>query len=193
MISKLRKKELKNVITELLNKNLYMKITKFLTVYCGVNERVINNKIVSHKDISFLLPNLKRISYDDALNNIEAFYRGELIIVIDSYGNIAPYVTPIIDNKNISDSEQEDEEYSEIDIEIYVENEDCDTVKDAISDENLSRYELAILCKYYRKNQQYSKYRATRELLKSKKDEENVEKYKNKKLELRMKGREEDD
>ncbi len=191
MTNKLRKKELKKVITELLNKNLYMKITKFLTTYCGVNERIINKKPVSHRDISFLLPDLKRVSYDDALNNIEAFYKGELIIVIDSYGNIAPYVTPIIDNKNIN--YENDEEYSEIDIEIYVENKDCDIVKDAILDENLSRYELAILCRYYKENQQYSKYRVARELLKLKKDEENVENYKNKKLQLRMKGREEDD
>ncbi len=90
MTNKLRKKELKKVITELLNKNLYMKITKFLTTYCGVNERIINKKPVSHRDISFLLPDLKRVSYDDALNNIEAFYKGELII------------EPIIINAHIS-------------------------------------------------------------------------------------------
>lgn len=157
-------------------------ITKFLTKYLNIKNDKLNKVMISHDDVYMLFPNLERVSLDFALKNKELIYNGDILLIIDSYGNVEPYITPEIENQILDN-----------DVEIEIEDEHKDKIKNVILDENLSRYELALLCGYYKRKQDLAKYRIVRDLLKIKKDEKSVEKFKNKKLELIMKGREEDD
>ncbi len=173
-----RKLKLKKIKKELekLKENDGISINKFLIRFYGIK---IGKLKISHDDICILLPNLEKINLDIILKNKNLIYTGKVVLIIDSYGNVQSYITPEINDytENIINTE-EDKKLK---------------FKGSVLDENLSRYELGILCEYYKKTKDCAKYRVVRELLKSKKDEESVEKFKNKKLELIMKGREEND
>lgn len=173
-----RKLKLKKIKKELekLKENNSMSISKFLIRFFGIP---IYKLKVSHDDISILMPNLGKINLDIILKNKDLIYNGEALLVIDSYGNVQCYITPEIKEyeENIISTKRKDKNSK---------------FKDVVLSENLSRYNLSILCKYY-KEKDPAKYRIVQDLLKTKKDEEAVKKYKNKKLELIMKGREGND
>lgn len=176
MRRKLKLKKLKKEL-EKLKENNSMSISKFLIRFFGIP---IGKLKISHDDISILISDLEKINLDTILKNKNLIYNGEALLVIDSYGNVQCYITPEI------------KEYTESTINIKNSNKDS-KFGNAVLSENLSRYELSILCRYYKDIKNRSKYNEVHDLLKIKKDEESVEKYKNKKLQLVMKGREEND
>ena len=169
-------KKLKRELQKLKEDN-GMSINKFLIRYFGIK---MDKLKISHSDICILLPNLERLNLDTILKNKDLVYSGSAVLIIDSYGNLQCYITPEIN------------EYEETVIKSKIKSKNS-AFKDAVISEDLSRYELSVLCKHYKDIKDFSRYRIVRDLLKEKKDEVLVEKYKNKKLKLIMKGREEDD
>lgn len=66
-----------------------MSITKFLSRYYGVNNSNICN--LTHQDVKILFPEIKRCSFNYANKNFEEIVKGNIILVEDRRGNIAPY------------------------------------------------------------------------------------------------------
>lgn len=176
MKRKFKLRKIKRELTKL-KENNGMSVNKFLIRFFGIK---IGKLKISHADISILIPNLETINLDTILKNKSLIYTGEAILIIDSFGSVQCYITPEITEyeENVMNSKNNDKDLK---------------LKNIVLSEDLSRYELSILCKYYKGTKEFSKYRIVRDLLKMKKDENSVEKYKNKKLELIMKGREKDD
>jgi len=157
-------------------RNISMSLNKFLTLYCGIpNDKLINIKM-SHRDIKSSFPNLKRISFESAYKDKKLLAIGRVVIVTDSYGNIGPYLIP--DMFSVS----QDFELKQSKREENLEN--------VILSEGLSKYELVLLCRYYKKHNRQEEYWIATRLLKKKKDFYKVKKYKKEKFDLIMKGRE---
>lgn len=156
-------------------------LEKFLMSYYGISNNGLSELKMSHKDVKVLYPHIKRISFEQLMHNKEILYIGGVIPVKDSYGNIAPYLKPEIKDIEIctiSGGESNNEEP------------DFDTL---IIDEEMKLYELANLCRAL-KNRDIHSYRIAYKLLKTKKNEQKEEqRYKQKKLNLKMKGRWEND
>lgn len=172
----MNKEDLINLKIELESKCI--SLTKFLINYCGIYNENIHNIKISHKDIKELVPNLKRVSFDSLLRNKTGFYTGDIIAVKDSFGNVIPYLNPMIEINEIL-------------------NFDCKEIKEnSVSEEklndNLCAYELAKLCKYFKLHNKLKQYRDVRKLLEQEKDN-GVKQYKKKRDILIMKGREEND
>lgn len=154
-------------------------LTKFLINYCGIyNEEIYNIKI-SHQDIKELMPELKRVSFESLIGNKSSFYTGSIIPVKDCYGNVVPYVNPMLEIEVIK----------EIDCEPIDDNFDLDNLD---IDGELSKYDLVKLCRVLKEHNKYREYREAHKLLKNTK-EEKVKKYKKRKTDLIMKGRGEKD
>ncbi len=162
-------------------RNFCISFKKFLISYYGVCYEEICNKKMSHKDIKILIPDLRRISFDALIVDKKSLYTGDVVMVRDSYGNIAPYITPEVQTtfvQQVYDCEQS------------ITDKKDEKLKQIIISENLSKYELVVLCRYFKKNGRIAEYRIANRLLKLKKDSK-VTEYKNKKLILKMKGLEE--
>lgn len=171
------KEDLINLKKELEKKCI--SLTKFLINYCGIYNDEIYNIKISHQDIKKLMPNLKRVSFESLLTNKKSFYIGDIIPVKDCYGNVVPYINPMI-------------EYSiatEIDCEV---TEHSQKIEEVTIDENLSNYELVKLCRILKEHHKNREYREAHRLLKKNKDEK-VKKYKKEKDNLIMEGRREND
>ena len=154
-------------------------LTKFLINYCGIYNDEIHNIKISHQDIKTLMPNLKRVSFESLLNNKKSFYIGDIIPVKDCYGNVVPYINPMIEY-NVA---------AEIDCEA---TKCCEKLEEITIDETLSNYELVKLCRLLKEHHKTREYREAHKLLKKNKDE-NVKKYKRQKNILIMEGRREHD
>lgn len=157
-------------------KKISISLNKFLTLYCGISEESVVGRKMGHRDIKTLIPILKRTSLEAAYKNRNWLALGEVIIVVDSYGDVVPYIVPEIilpegclNLENMQHSEK---------------------LENIILDENLSRYELVLLCRYYKKNNRIEEYWVATRLLKKKKDSISVKAYKREKYNLRVKGRE---
>ena len=149
-----------------------MSIKKFLYYYCGISGESLKNINLSHSDIKLLMPDLKRVSYEYVLNNMSELYVGNIICVIDSYNNIAPYITPVL---------------CETECFINVEkntNDNDKKITNIILSEDLTIYELSILCKQYKRLGRMKEYRIAHDILKSKKSP--VKQYKKEKELLKM-------
>jgi len=169
----------KNILNNL-NKEYSISLKNFLISYCGIcNKDLINNKI-THKDIKYLLPDLKRVSYEYLIKNIGDVYTGNVLIVSDSFGNFAPYLNPKLN------------EYEDINIEYECEIEKTDKFEVAVELENLNLYELSKLSKKYKEDNRISEYRKVCRMIKKKKDN-GLDKYHSKKEKILMKGRSEND
>lgn len=153
-------------------------IHKFLVLYCGISGDKLKDKKISHEELKILLPHIKRTSFDQILNNKKLMYTGDIITVKDSFGQIIPYEKPIIEDKEMDFNYELDSKDKEI--------------ENIIIDEDLNKYELVNLCRYFKYLGRMKEYRVTHRLLKKLKDP-NVKKYKIKKKELVMKGRKEND
>ena len=168
------KEELKKLKKEL--ENNCISLTKFLINYCGIYNEEIHNIKISHHDIKELLPEIKRVSFESLLVNKNSFYTGDIIPVKDCYGNVVPYVNPML----------------EIDVAVEI---DCEKVEhehlldDIIIDEDLSSYELVKLCRLFKEYNKKREYRIAHKLLKKEKTD-SVKQYKKRKDNLIMKGRE---
>ena len=165
-----------------LQKNNATTLKLFLIAYCGIQDgNLLSNKL-SHKDIKQLFPNLKRVSFDYVLDNIDDIYTGNIILVQDSFEKVVPYKNPhiqIYEDINI--------EYVEEDIENS--NDTFDTVLEL---ENLNSYELSQLAKKYKESNRITEYRKVCRMIKKRKNN-GVEEYHKKKEKIIMKGRIEND
>ena len=119
-------------------------ITFFLASIAGINHPAIYRKELTHKEVKKLFPALRRTSFDDVLEEPDAIYQGEVIMVEDALGNIAPYRNPHV-------VEEEDAfEYEEGELYGY-----ADATEEEIPDiydmdlESLSVYELSQLLRVY--------------------------------------------
>lgn len=155
-------------------KEMSISLDKFLILYCGVPESAVLGKKISHRNIKHLIPDLHRISNDILMKDKRDLYTGDIIMVIDSYGHISPYITPDI---NLVEQSFEFEKYDITKKEEKLEN--------IILNENLSRYELVLLIRYFKKHGRVKEYRVARKLLKMKKDTNNVKIYRKEKLRKR--------
>lgn len=160
---------------------LCISLHKFLVLYYGISDEVVSKiDMISHKDASILIPSI--MTYDVYnYTNIEDLYIGGVIAVIDSYGKIELYIPP----RNNDLVPFCDYDYKEI------VNKENFRLENLLINENLSKYDLVLLCRYYRKNNRIKEYRIANKLLKEK--VLSIKKYKKKKIELIMRGREEDD
>lgn len=158
-------------------KKISISLNKFFILYCEITEEIIFNTKMSHKDIKLLFPNLRRISFELAYKNKNLLAMGKIIIVEDSFGNIAPYIAPDILPMNQILSLKNKEEQNKI--------------ENVIINENLSKYELVLLCRYYKNHNKYEEYCIANRLLKKKKEACKVKVYKNKKDGLKEKERQE--
>ena len=168
----MNKEELKKLKKEL--ESRCISLTKFLINYCGIYTDNIHNINISHYDVKELMPNLKRISFENLLKYKNGLYTGEFIPVKDYHGNIVPYINPMLDI---------DISY-EIDCEIEKEKE----IQPTPLTDDLRAYELAKLCKLFKEHNKKREYRAAQKLLKQKKDSDSKQ-YKKKKNNLIMEGR----
>ncbi len=179
----------KNILEELLNNSISIK--KFLIVYCGVPPHIIIDKKISHSDVKKLIPDIKRIGNDAVKDDKKKIYVGDIVVVKDSYGNLAPYVIPQMNN-----SINNDDIYIESEIDPYnqEQNVEKELINELINEDlnKLSRYELVELCRFCKKHKKIGEYRIINKYLKLKK-EKDVKTYKKEKLKLTMKGRETDD
>ena len=162
-----------------LEKNNSTSLKKFLITYCFIcNEELLNNKI-SHSDIKFLLPDLKRVSYEYMLDNLNELYVGNIILTKDCYGHYAPYLNPKI------------KEYSDIDI-VYKEEDKKDNFELAVDLQYLNIYELSELAKKYKQLKRMTKKKKICRMIKKKKDSD-MKIYHKKKEKIMLKGRDEND
>lgn len=168
------KNKMNKLIKELYDNGISLR--KFLLYYCGLSIENYKNIKLSHSDIKVLMPYLKKVSYEYLLSNKSELYNGNIVAVIDSYNNIAPYITPKMVKEN-----------DLVNIDVKREK-NKNIIKNAILNENLNTYELSELCKAYKKVGRFKEYRIAHNLLKSKKDLK-VKKYKKQKELLKMEGR----
>ena len=70
-------------------------------MYCNIDINSLDGVELSHKDIKFLMPDLKRISFEDLASDMRKLYIGKVIAVEDSFGNVAPYICPKIKEINM--------------------------------------------------------------------------------------------
>ena len=159
--------------------NMCISLKKFLILYCGIFNEEIHNIKLSHQDIKELMPYIKRVSFEKILKNKTWLYSGDVIAVKDSYGNLAPYMNPMLEVSFPI----------EFDCEIAKEDKD---IEDLLLDDNLNFYELRKLCKYYKEHNKLKEYRIAYRLLKEQKGSNKVL-YKKKRDNLIMEGRLEND
>ena len=179
------KKKMKFLRQEMSNNCIDLKL--FLITCCGIYNKDLFSSKIRHKDVKILLPNLRRVSFDNLISNISSLYNGDVVAVRDSYGEILPYINPRI----IYD----DFEY--IDILSFNNNPKSELVKkrDTIKD-NLSVEELIILCRKLKRYKKIQEFRTANRVLKNKIYNEEyckIKQYKREKFNLVMKGREEND
>lgn len=156
-------------------KNNCISLRKFLMIYCGVDDEILCDLTMSHKDIKKLIPDLKRISFEKLYSDMRSLYVGDVIVVKDSYGNIAPYVCPKLEEilvPKIMDYKNDEEE-----------------IENLILNSDLKSYELSIICKKLKAYKKFKEYRIANNLLKSKIDIKGRQ-YKKEKYNLRKKEKE---
>ncbi|MDO4962715.1 MAG: hypothetical protein Q4E75_01240, partial [bacterium] len=134
----MRKIKSKNLGYDMKSKSISIK--KFLRVYCGVEDYNIYNSKLSHQDLKDLFPYLRRVSFNFLASEKEEMYLGSIISVIDSYGNIAPYVKPSILISDLGEIYEDD-----LNENLEDNLKDKNAIEDIILNENLSNYELCCL------------------------------------------------
>ena len=165
--------ELNKFMDEL--KDSSISLIKFLYCYCGICDEVIIRNKMSHKDVKIFLPFLKRLDYEEVLKNKDMLYKGNIISVKDSYGNVAPYLNPkikIVEENNLSSENFLTNKKFDNKLE--------DAVEKIIVASQLNDYELEKLLKIFKINKRYKEYRVVVRIFKQRKKEN--KKYKVKKL-----------
>lgn len=164
-------------------KGICISLRKFLILYCNVYDETIYNKKMSHNDVKTLIPDLRRVSFQSLIGNKRSLYTGSIVAVMDSYGNVLPYIAPKIQDDFLP-------QFYDYKLDLTYDCDKKNKLEEIIISEDLSRYELVLLCKYYKNNNRIGEYRIANKLLKMKKGGK-VKKYKKEKFNLEMKGREE--
>lgn len=161
------KNELKRFEDELYKNAISLK--KFLVLYCGISGDDLLDIQISHKDIRQMFPELKRMWKDDLISDKALLYTGDVVAVIDSYGDIAPYICPNLEDKFSCIGIEKDD--------IKIEK----SIRDIIEDEDLKTYELEELCSKYKETRRFREYKITSRILKRKIGEKKAKSKKYKK------------
>ena len=130
-------------------------IRKFLKLYFGVTSNELLSSDITHKDLKFLFPDLKRLPFNYTYKNEDMINSGKIILVCDSFGTVIPYLSPQ------AEFDFEDEKNGNFEKEKIIE--------EAINLENLNLYKLSELCKKYKKEHRYKEFRIAYKILKEKK------------------------
>lgn len=151
-------------------------IKKFLKIYMGISDEKLLNSKISHKDIKVLIPNLIRLPYDYVLKNMKDILSGEVIIVVDDFGNYIPYKTPTAQFDILEDSFYREKNELESDLSTKIAYEEL---------EKLNTYQLSEVCKKYKKHNRNKEYRIAYRILKKKKEnEQKTSKYRKGKIKI---------
>lgn len=149
-------------------KNYSITLKKFLNIYFGFTDESLKNIEITHQDMKVLFPELVRISFEEVYTHMDELYKGNIIIVKDFNGTIAPYIRPKFEIL----TEAQDIDFCKESIDLYVSNL-----------RELKKHELILLCKKLKKLRRYSEYRKATKQLRTSKDND----YKVKKRILREK------
>ena len=164
----MNKKELRE-----LEKEYSISLKSFLIVFCGICNDTLLREKVSHDDIKHIFPELTKVGFDYLSKNINEIYTGNVILVKDSFGFIAPYKKPLI------------QEYLEIpDIE-FIEDKKERVVEEIVNLENLSLYELSELGKKYKEERRLTEYRKVCRLIKKINNESGIKEFHKKKEKIK--------
>ena len=145
-------------------KDYAISIKKLLRLYMGVNDPKIMDSKISHKDLKFLNPNLKRLPYKYVASDMKKVLSGDIIVVIDDFGNYIPYISP----------------EAKFDIETalsYRESKQNKKIskKDILMEEELEKLrpeQLSEICKEYKRTNRGKDYNIAYRILRRKKQEE---------------------
>lgn len=155
-------------------------LLRFLNVYCGIYNEFISKNKMSHNDVKYFLPELKRIGFKDAYKNKDKIFKGEIIPVIDSFGFVAPYEKPIVnyfDEIIIFDEEEEELTKEVSDEELR------SAIKEFLKVNELSAFELNRLAKIFKHEKMMKEYKTIINIIKKNKKEKNKYKEKKRKIE----------
>ena len=145
-------------------KDYAISIKKFLRLYMGVNDSRIMDARISHKDLRYLTPNLKRLPYKYVASDMKMVLSGNIIIIIDDYGNYIPYISPEAQfNIATSLSYRESKQNEKI------------SKKDILMEEELEKLrpeQLSEICKEYKRTNRGKDYNIAYRVLRRKKQEE---------------------
>ena len=166
-----------------LEENYSISLKAFLISHCGIWEKNFLEKPMSHKDIKYLFPFLKRTSFEYVLKNVKELCIGEIFLVKDSFGVCVPYLKPKL--KELTESE-----HQEI-MSHNSEKKEDDKFLRTINLENLTLYELTMLSKKYKEQGRITEYRKVCRIIKKNSDVIARKEYHKKKI--LMKGIDEDD
>lgn len=100
-------------------------LAKFLSRYYSITNENLGK--MTHEDVKYLIPGIKRCSFDYINKNQELISSGNILIVIDKNDKKIPYIKPTLAIDNIHD----------VDIELSKENENID-----VDISMLSNYEV---------------------------------------------------
>lgn len=166
------KKELENNGVSLL---------RFLNVYCGICNEFISKNKMSHNDVKYFLPSLKRIGFEEAYKNKDKIFKGEIIPVIDSFGFVAPYEKPIVNS--FDEIIVFDEQEEEIIKQEVSEEELRSAIEEYLKVNKLSIFELNKLAKIFKQEKMMKEYKTIINIIKKNKKEKNRYKEKKRKIE----------
>lgn len=158
-------------------------ISTFLAKMLGIRDKNIVGEL-THKDLSYLLPDLQRTSYRKILDDPEMVYSGEVVLVIDIANNAVPYIVERnlqpLEEMGISDA---------IDTEVW--DEPSKTEVPNLKDydlKSMSIYELEQLLAIYHSTNQIGYYEKVRREITSRSDsKQGVKRSKQKALKKEVK------
>ena len=155
-------------------------ITSFLSKYLGVRDQRVLSSRITHKDIKAIFPNLKRVSFDYAVDNPTLIGDSTILLVSDSIGRVVPYMNPQL-------GYEETEYFGEFVRDESTSKEIIPNI-DEIDLESLNNYELQQLLHVYEKNLIRGAARKVHKELTSRKDSRHASKESiNRALRKRMK------
>ena len=143
-------------------------ITSFLSKYLGVRDQRVLSSRITHKDIKAIFPNLKRVSFDYAVDNPTLIGDSTILLVSDSIGRVVPYMNPQL-------GYEETEYFGEFVRDESTSKEIIPNI-DEIDLESLNNYELQQLLHVYEKNLIRGAARKVRKELTSRKDSRHASK-----------------
>jgi len=147
-------------------------LISFLNNYYGINNESLKMNKLTHTDVKILFPMIKRSSFSELQNNMSLVYKGELLLVYDSYGKILPYINPHLE---VLDNNEYFNNYEDV---TFININDIDLDK-------LTKDELLQLRRRLKYNHQKEEEKEVVDIIRKKKDHQTIC-YKKKKMLLRM-------
>jgi len=117
-------------------------LISFLRNYYGISNSSLKSNCLTHNDVKILFPFVERTSFDYVRKNYDYGFKGIIIMVYDSRGNIIPYLNPFIENI----------EYDNDKVDNYFDN---SVVFELDNLDTLSKEELLKIRKVLRKNRAF--------------------------------------